>query len=301
MPRQMTCAGLPASWLNGWLAAVGTTVLDSRIRLQWTADGNHPLAVLSAERVDPLAALVESWPDAGLLRELPIAENWKDTGKLKRTVPVDAFAARVRAARGHRHSWTLSSTMTDLCVDETGQVAHAPFDPAGPGTIKWLHHRLMKVHSKVEPTVERIRDSLEGRAVRIKDNGLGFDQTRLGSQSDDAGKWVDPVVETLAFFGLAILPVRGSGVDRRLSPRSRARETQRGWLRIPRDEPGRRFVWPVWSQPLDSAGIDALMDVWKPERRSSWASIDVSGGWRSVQLMPRGSADATRAFGAEPL
>lgn len=295
-----TCPGLPASWLNGWLAAVGTTVLDSRIRLQWTADGNL-LAVLSAETVDPVAALVESWPDAGLLKELPIAENWKETEKLKRTVPVEVFAARVRAARGDRHSWTLSSTMTDLCVDETGEVAHAPFDPAGPGTIKWLHHRLMKVHSKVEPTAERIRDSLEGRAVRIQDNGLGFDQTRLGSQSDDAGKWVDPVVETLAFFGLAILPVRGSGVDRRLNPRASARETQRGWLRIPRDRPGRRFVWPAWSQPLDAAGIDALMDVWNPERRSSWARFEVQAGWQSVQLKPRGSADTTRAFGSERL
>ena len=296
-----TCPGLPADWLNGWLAAVGTTVLDSRVRLHWTADGNHPLAVLSAETVDPLAALVESWPDAGLLKDLPIAENWRDAVRLQRKVSVDAFAARARSARGHRHSWTLSSTLTDLCVDEHGEVAHAPFDPAGPGTIKWLHHRLMKVHSKVEPTAERIRDSLEGRAVRIEDNGLGFDQTRLGSQADDAPKWVDPVVETLAFFGLAVLPVRGNGVDRRLNPRASTRETQKGWLRIPRERPGRRFVWPAWSQPLDSAGIDALMDVWKPERRSSWPSIGVQAGWRSVQLIPRGSMDATRAFGSEPL
>ncbi len=298
MPRA-TCPGLPADWLNGWLAAVGTTVLDSRLRLQWTADGN-PLAVLSAETVDPLAVVVESWPDAGLLKELPIAENWKDTVRLERKVPVDAFAARVRSARGHRHSWTLSSTMTDLCVDENGEVAHAPFDPAGPGTIKWLHHRLMKVHSKVEPTAERIRDSLEGRAVRIEDNGLGFDQTRLGSQADDAPNWVDPVVETLAFFGLAVLPVRGNGVDRRLNHRASARERQKGWLNNPRDQPGRRFVWPAWSQPLDTAGIDALMDVWKPERRSSWARLGVQAGWQSVQFIPRGQ-DKTRAFGSKPL
>ena len=39
-------------------------------------------------------------------------------------------------------------------------MAHAPFDPAGPGTIKSLHHRLMKVHEQVEPTMERIGDSL---------------------------------------------------------------------------------------------------------------------------------------------
>lgn len=27
--RSLTCPGLPASWLNGWLAAVGATVLDT--------------------------------------------------------------------------------------------------------------------------------------------------------------------------------------------------------------------------------------------------------------------------------
>ena len=32
------CPGLPAEWINGWLAAVGTTVLDSELRLSWTMD-----------------------------------------------------------------------------------------------------------------------------------------------------------------------------------------------------------------------------------------------------------------------
>ena len=300
MPRT-NCPGLPAGWLNGWLAAVGTTVLDSRIRLHWTADTHR--AVLSAENVEPIEAVVESWPDAGLLKDLPIAENWNGASRLSRKVSVGAFAERARAARGRRHSWALSSTMTDLCVDENGDVAHAPLDPAGPGTIKWLHHRLMKVHSKVEPTIERIRDSFEGRAVRVKDNGLGFDQTRLGSQSDDNDKYVDPVVETLAFFGLAILPVRGNGVDQRLRRFPRARETQRGWLTIPGERHDRRFTWPAWSQRLDCAGIDALMDVWKPEpgRRSAWPRIGVQAGWKSAEYIRRGSSDTTRAFGAEPL
>ena len=128
----VTCPGWPGAWINGWLAAVGTTVLDARIRLHWTTDG-VPLAVLSASEVDPVAALVESWPDAALLADLPIAENWKGAGKVRRTVPVEAFAGRARVARGHPNAWTLSSTMTDLCVDEHGEVAHAPFDPAGPG------------------------------------------------------------------------------------------------------------------------------------------------------------------------
>ena len=225
---QVTCPGLPAEWINGWLAAVGATVLDARIRLHWTTDGT-PLAVLSAAGTDPVEALVESWPDMELLSDLPLAENWKETGKVQRKVPVEAFVERARAARGHRYSWTLSSTMTDLCVDKNGEIAHAPFDPAGPGSIKWMHHRLMKLHEQLEPSAARIRDSLAGRAIRIQGNGLGFDQTRLGSMSDETAKWIDPVVEELAFFGLALLPVRGPGTDRRLDGTADIRGRQRGW------------------------------------------------------------------------
>ena len=297
---QVICPGLPGGWINGWLAAVGATVLDARVRLHWTTNG-APLAVLSSSKEDPLAALVESWPDAALLSALPIAESWRGAGEVRRKVPVEAFGARTRAARGHPYAWTLSSTMTDLCVDERGEVTHAPFDPAGPGTIKWLHHRLMKVHQHVEPTAGRIGDSLAGRAGRVKDNGLGFDQTRLGSQADDAAIYVDPVVEVLAFFGLALLPVRGPGGDRRLDRFANVRERQRGWRMTSENRDQRRFHWPAWGQPLDSSGIDALLDAWNPERRHAWMRVGVHAGWRAVPFQRRASADTTRAFGAERL
>ena len=292
---RVTCPGLPASWINGWLAAVGATVLDSRIRLHWTPE--TAVAVLSAENVDPVAALVAAWPDTALLNDLPIAEHWHDAGQLKRKVPVDAFRKRACAARGHPHSWTLSSTMTDLCVDENGEVAHALFDPAAPGPTGSLHHRLLKVHNQVEPSLERIMESLAGRAVRVKVNGLGFDHTRLGAQADATDNWVDPVIEVLVFFGLAILPVRGS--DRRLS-RAGARATQRGWLTTSASKPEHRFTWPAWRQPLDEAGIDALMDAWTPHRKAVWSRTGVHAAWQSVQFKWRGS-DTTRAFGAEQL
>ena len=298
---RVTCPGLPASWINGWLAAVGATMLDSRIRLQWTAD-RIPVAVLSAADVDAVAAIVASWPDNALLTDLPIAEHWKGAGRLRRRVSVQDFAARARAARSHRYSWTLSSTMTDLCVDENGEVAHAPFDPAGPGTIKWLHHRLMKVHAQMTPSIERIGDSLAGQAVRVQDNGLGFDQTRLGSQADATSRWIDPVVEVLAFFGLAMLPVRGRGIDRRLSRLADAPSTQRGWLgNSAGRRRERRFMWPAWRQPLDYTGIDALLDVWKPDKKAAWSRTGVHAAWQSVQFKWRSSADTTRAFGSEQL
>ena len=218
---------------------------------------------------------------------------------MPRKVSVDAFVARARATRGHRHSWTLSSTMTDLSVDENREVAHAPFDPAGPGTIKWLHHRLLKVHREVEPSVDRLAESLFGRAERVKDNGLGFDLTRMGSQSDDSDPTVDPVVEVLAFFGLALLPVRGAGTDRSVGSSSYASVVQRGWIRTPASRREHRFMWPVWSAPLDCRAIDALLDIWEPDKKNGWSRVGVHAAWQSVQFKPRATADTTRAFGAE--
>lgn len=295
----VTCPGLPASWLNGWLAAVGATVLDSRIRLHWTTDST-PLAVLTAADTDPVGALLASWPDEALLADLPIAENWKGAGLLRRKVPVEEFTARARAARGHEHDWTLSSTMTDLHVDENGEVAHAPFDPPAPRGST-LSSRLGKVHGHVEPSIERISESFAGHAVRVRANGLGFDQTRLGSQSDATDMWVDPLVEVLAFFGLALLPVRGDGIDRRQGRFFHARESQRGWLKTTGNRRERRFMWPAWRQPLDSAGIDALMDLWTPSREADWSRIGVHAGWQTVQYTRRGSADVTTAFGPKQL
>ena len=295
------CPGLPASWVNAWLAAVGVTVLDRRIRLHWTAE-DTPVAVLSSVELNPVEALVESWPNATFLRELPIAEHWNGAGELKRKVPVEQFVARVREARGHPHAWTLSSTMTDLSIDQNGEVAHAPFDPAGPGTTKWLHHRLLRIHELAGPACgKRLCDSLVGQANRVKNNGLGFDSTRLGSLADASDPWIEPVVELLAFFGLAVLPVRGRGVDRRLGRHGNPDVRQRGWRNAPGSKEPRRFVWPAWQQPLDAAGVDALLDSWNPGRKQTWAPLGIHAGWQSVRYQPRGSADSTRAIGAQML
>ena len=297
--HSVTCRGLPAAWLNGWLAAVGATVLDDRLRLHWTEDG-APVAVLSADDVDPVEAVVASWPDEGMLADLPIAEDWKGP------VGCDARSRWTTSTSGRGphggdpHSWALSSTMTDLSVDENDEVAHAPLDPAGPGTIKWLHHRLMKVHAKIAPSVVRIGDSLAGRAVRVNDNGLGFDQTRLGSLSDSTDRWVDPVVETLAFFGLALLPVRGRGSDRQSGHALATPAVQKGWSRAD-DEREYRFRWPGWSPSLDSAGVDALLDVWRHDKQKTWLQYGIHAAWRSVPFKPTGSADTTRAYGSERL
>ena len=300
--HEFTCPGLPASWVNAWLAAVGATVLHPEIRLRWTVEGT-PVAVLSSDEIDPVEALAESWPDAAFLCGLPIARSWNGAGEVERKVPVGQFVARVKKARGHPFAWTLSSTMTDLSVDQNGEVAHAPFDPAGPGTTKWLHHRLLKIHKPTVPMdAARLHDSLVGLAPRVKNNGLGFDNTRLGSLADTSDRWIEPVVELLAFFGLAVLPVRGRGVDRRLGRTGHPDERQRGWRKeAPGSNEPRRFVWPAWRQPLDTAGIDALLDVWNPRRKQTWTPLGVHAGWRSVEYRSRGSSDPTRGIESEML
>ena len=297
---QVTCAGLPASWLNGWLAAVGATVLDGRIRLHWTI-GGMPLAVLSASEIDPVDALVESWPDAGLLSDLPIAENWRGSPKLQRKVAVEAFRRRASAARGHQYSWTLSSTMTDLCVDENGEIMHGGFDPPAPKGIT-LHQRLMSAYAAINGDMRRVRDSLCGLGQRVQINGLGFDQARLGSQADATSRWTDPVVEAMAFFGLAVLPVRGPGADRHRDRQAEVR--QKGWKRSSGDSGSRgqhHYYWPAWKQPLDVDGIDALLDAWRPEREAAWPRLGVHEAWRSVRFKTENPQDPTRAYGAERL
>ena len=295
---ETTCPGLPASWINAWLAAVGATVLDSRIGLRWTTE-RTPTAVLVADEVDPIEALAAAWPDREMLAELPIAEHWHNTPRMPRRVAVDAFKARARAARGHPFSWALSSTVTDLSLDANHEVAHAPFDPAGPGTIKWLHHRLLKVHGEVVPSAERLMQSLLGTAERVKDNGLGFDLTRMGSQADGSAMAVDPVVEVLAFFGFALLPVRGTGTDASQHRSSYSSVVQRGWVRVRANRSEYRFKWPAWSPALDRAAIDALLDIWNPDQKGQWDRYGVHAGWQTVQFKPRATADTTRAFGAE--
>lgn len=292
----MRCPGLPADWINAWLAAVGATVLAPRLRLHWT-DGRTPFAVLSAEDSDPLEVLTEAWPTSKCLTELPLYEKWGTIVPMGRRVTIDTFVGRVREARGHPDAWTLSSTMTDLHVDKNGEVAHAPLDPSGPGTVKWLHHRLLRALELVESPGQHIAKSLEGTPRRMKFNGLGFDLSRLGSQADDTAKYVDPAIEVLAFFGLALLPVRGRGWDERLSGR-RHPAVQRGWRKVSDVGKGRRFAWPAWSMPLDPPGVDALLDIWRPERKVEWARVGVHAAWHTVTYTARDRNDMTRGFGS---
>lgn len=298
------CPGLPADWLNAWLAAVGTTILVPGLRLSWTTDA-LPIARLQHDSCNPVTVLIENWPSRERLETMPLAAIHPDCNEqIRRQVSIGAFQERIRATIKDDDSWTLTSTMTDLALDN-GKVTHGSFDVPGPGSIKWLHDRLLKTSSHVTDPAALIPDTLSGVAEPVVGNGLGFDLHRL-----KGGKVkTHPVIETLSFFGLALFPVRGDAIESR---NQQAR--QRGW-QIGGD---RGFKWPAWCQPLDHNGIDALLDAWYaswryrksqsnkqyewiPANKSMWKRLGIHTAWQSTRYRPAARAETNRGFGSRRL
>ena len=295
------CPGLPADWINAWLAAVGATVLVPGLRLSWTMDA-LPTARLEHPDIAPDVELISRWPSRERLDSMPVARDHPDCRlAITRRVSVDAFHERIRATTQNDDAWTLTSTITDLEVDR-GRALQGPLDPPAPRGI-CLHDRLLSTHREVIHPEDQIPKTLAGMGVFADVNGLGFDIARLGE-----GKlYVDPVVETLAFFGLALFPVRGDGVRRRY-PRSR----QRGWHVGGFDS----LIWPAWEQPLDRYGIDALLDAWHGSwrrartrnsmayewkaDRSMWELLKVHSAWRSTRYVSA-TRETNRGYGSMPL
>ncbi|MDE0496433.1 MAG: hypothetical protein OXH86_03680 [Acidimicrobiaceae bacterium] len=301
---ELSCPGLPASWLNGWLAALGATVLVPEMRLSWT-DGPAAHAVLAIDDArDPLTVLVAAWPSTERIAQMPIAEAWRDCDPTEPKMPLSVFVERARSGRSHPDIWSLSSTYSDLdgieAKNGTVEVARSKFASAAPGSNRTVHFRLQRVHGKVEDPTEQVAATLRGEPQRVEANGLGFDVTRITSLGDESAKRVDPVVEVLAFFGLARLPLRGLGVTSRGAGESgRESARQAGWQRGP-DDPRLRFFWPAWKQPLGCNGVDALLDVWDPHRPATWHRLGVHFAWKSVEFIWQGN-DTTRGIGSEAL
>lgn len=301
---EVECPGLPASWFNAWLAAVGATVLVPQMRLSWT-DGPDSCAVLSLDAsTDPSDALGAAWPDADRISAMPIARHWRGTPDLKRKPALAAFRERVRAGRGLPDAWTLSSTVTDLYVTDKdpdkAKVSHSRLDPPVPRGLT-IHDRLVALAESVDDATDLLRETLAGRGIRSNLNGLGFDITRLTAQGDNSSNRVDVAVEVLAFFGLALLPVRGSGVVQGVSGAREALDSRvRCWHQRD-DSRTRQMYWPAWSSPIRRPGIDALLDAWQPRIKSTWSSLSVHAGWRSVEYKGRGQNDSTKGIGSEAL
>ncbi|WP_419838073.1 hypothetical protein [Candidatus Poriferisodalis sp.] len=309
------CPGLPAEWLNAWLAAVGVTVLVPDMRLSWT-DSASPHAVLHApDGSDPIDLLVDAWPTKERIDDMPIADSWRDIQPYDPKMSIDDFRNRARYLRSHGHSdhWSLSSIYTDLFVNAQTKdhaVGGSKFAPGVPGKNnltgkgRTIYSRLAKVHSQVSESRIQVIATLAGHSRRVEDNGLGFDFRRITALADDSKKRVDAVIEVLAFFGLALFPIRGIGVIKTATNTKRSSNRnnflqQRNWIQYQRNG-SLRFVWPAWRVPLTRAAIDALLDAWSPTRRGAWSGLEVHNAWQSLEFNASGD-DRTRGIGSESL
>ena len=282
----LQCPGLRAEMPHQWLAAVGATVLVDRMHLSWTDDLN-PQAVLHHEEA-PLAALLASWPTPQRIERMPMVAY--DKPQRTQKVSRGDFQQLVKDCRGQRDSWTVSSALTDLTGEPSSGNDEKPalavtvrFNPGLQGPHGSPQKNLPKLQGC---TPAKIADTLDGRATRDQGAGIGLDPERFtNSTTGEAGVMTLYAVEMLAYFGLALFPVRGDGIHRKKYPAAR----QRGWTTRARKL--RSFEWPAWDQPLDRFGIDALLDVWQPEGDGTNSLLGVHAAWRSVGRKARLSSD----------
>lgn len=289
MTGRLEAPGLTADWLNGWLAAVGITVLLPDIRLAWT-DDPVPHAVLSssehpAEEIPYRVA--EGLPTITEAGSLVFAEEHPEAAhRLGHKPTVEVYRERAELSRA-RHDWQLASLYTDLAPSRDSVIARSPFNVGVPGGLTFYGRVLRCVEALPEVAGERadlVAASLGGRARRVPINGLGFDYRRLPGAVLVTDPVVDPVVELAAACGMSLLPVRGDG--RVISAR--------GWS----SGRSRAFTWPAWEPMLDRWGIDALIDQVGAvaSRRSALARFGVTASYSSVAFRPLGASDPTRGL-----
>lgn len=282
---QLKCVGLPGDWLNGWLAAIGSTVVVPGLRLHWS-DDPVPLAVLTIPGQDNVAELVQQHlPTADDVAQFPIARDLAGTERIGLNLNNGQFVERSSIARSSAQSWTLSSLYTDLIwvAKEGPKIEKGPFLTPMQGVDNTMFDRIDKLVDKIEQGA--VAATFDGVGQRVQQNGIGFDIGRIGSLADDTEMFVDPVIDVLAFYGLSLFPVRGDGATN---------VRQRGWGNR-RTGPG-QFRWAAWQPPLTAAGIDALLDrlYQSPETGPEFTAC-----WELVPYRGRGTNDVTRGFGSK--
>lgn len=284
-PRVLVEApGLPADWLNAWLAAIGIASLLDEVKLSWSDEVvPHAIFTTATSIEDFTRKIAERLPKARDLESTAIARHHKDTSNdFERTVLVDTFRERAKIERKDR-GYLLAASVSDMSMRrDPDEIDHGPFDPPAPRG-ETLFSRAIKCAQLLGGDLKDLEDAvgqtLRGTFARIKANGLGFDCRRLSTGVQTSGRGsevhVNLVIELLALAALRHFPCRGDGYVVR----------QRGW----NASASRRgaFVWYTWQPPLDIWAIDALLDL--PERLTTHA-------WQSVPYRPSSSSDTTRAY-----
>lgn len=279
--------GLSADWLNGWLGAIGVTVLVPGTRLRWSGSG-APSAVFETDQpVDLAAKVAEALPTPQSLDRSPIARKLPGTEhEFSRHVTLAAFQERAGAERRSAES-ILAASVSDLNANlKPDDLDHGAFDPPAPrGETLWSRAVSCAQALGSGDLPERVRGTFSGSGQRQALNGLGFDARRFPAGMHAARDvYADPVVELLAFAALTVFPTRGDG----------HRVRQRLWTdRSTR--PG-AFQWIAWRPALDRWGIDAMLDL--PAEAIHGLAL---AKYRVVPYQPAAQADTTRAYFAERL
>lgn len=292
MTELVPCPGLSADWLNAWLAAIGITVLLPGVRLAWTSDPIPSALLYAPDHLLPLApALAAAMPTDDDLRGLSISRTeGQDLPEFPRRVDLPAFAVRAQLER-RRHDGFLSASVTDLIDPLPAEgLPHSPFDPPMPrGVTLW--ERAVSCRRDLRDPAEAISRTLQGRGLRVSNNGLGFDIRRLSAGAGSGDACVDPALELLAFHALPLFPVRGDG----------RRDSTRAWSGPPTRMGA--FYWCGWSQPLDQWAIDSLLDLLPLAKRDSGLAhrLGLSSWFCSVPYQASGASDTTRAYASQRL
>lgn len=276
----VVASGLPADWLNAWLAAIGCTVLVPGLRLSWT-DDEVPLAVLHGE-FPTEEALLEA---VGTAAEAIDYSHLAVTDGLSRTPAIAEYRERCERARATGDPTI--GLLSDL-IDDRERAAAGAFYVPGPGPASTLTKRFATLANRLqEPVGEQVVHAILGTADRIAWYGMGFDYSKVTIATDPVAKenLVVAGVELLAFAGLRLFPHRGDG----------QRAYTRGWT----GGVSRRgaFQWPVWAAVCDAAAIDAMLDRFYSGRRSLGPSV----AFEVVPYMPTGSSDNTRGYASRPV
>lgn len=277
--------GLPADWLNGWLAAIGVTVLIPGARLRWTDDGVPSALFETDEPVDLAKRVADALPTSQTLTRSAIARTLpRMEHDFSRNVTLAAFRERAGVERRNGEG-ILAASVSDLSAElKPDNLEHGAFDPPAPrGETLWSRAIACARALATADLAERVRDTFSGSGRREALNGLGFDARRFPAGMHAARDvYADPVVELLAFAALPLFPTRGDG----------RRVRQRRWT----DSSTRRgaFQWIAWRPALDRWAIDALLDLLPRDIGKLTLAK-----YRVIPYQPAVRADTTRAYFAE--
>ena len=271
--QQVHAPAWRANWINGWLAAIGVIVICEDVQLSWTTDPTPTPIFHLADNIRLVEHIASRIPDPKLVTRSAAQHV------AKQNATEDEYERGAAAAR-ENGDWLWSALFTDLGPKNSRDDRSTCFDksrfyPGMPGTapISKRLSDLAKSHWGDAAAIER---SMAGTLPRSQGNGLAFDPHRLLDPANPlTDVYIDPVIEAVAFHALIILPVRGNG----------RRTTTRG-------ETGRppTFRWRTWQQPLDLAGIDAILDQRASEPDRSFKLVD---------YRKKSTSEATSAYFSE--